>query len=203
MGPTGALGASHDTIGAMGFLFDSLVHLLSSEAEERERALARLLGRALGVAPVALGGGERRVWHFPKTGSRPYAWSVTFGEARCQLALSLADAMGDAPPALGLLHATSGQARGAVIGLPEGCLGRSSHRQAIVVDAAPFLDEAESYGQITGGAWDLVLPVTEREAAWVHVHGAEAFASAMREQGVPPCIDRVPGTTRLLGDEGA
>ncbi len=38
----------------MGFLFDSLQHLLAREPETRRAALARMIGRGLGVSPVRL-----------------------------------------------------------------------------------------------------------------------------------------------------
>lgn len=182
----------------MGFLFDSLVHLLASEPEAKERALARMLGRVLAVEPAMLGGeGGFRIWHYPKAIPRPFAASFWLGEGCTRLALSLADAKGPDHPARPLLQATRAAPRGDLVALPEGCLGRSSHRHAIVVGCEGFLLDYRDYERIAGTPIDLVVPVTTREATWIQTHGAAAFAELMREQEVGAALDRVPGTTEL------
>lgn len=181
----------------MGFLFDSLVHMLSSEPEAKEQALSRILGRVLNTAPRRLASSTRRIWHYVKVTPRPYAVSLVLGAEGARMALSLADAEGDRHPAVGLLEATADAARHTLVTLPEGCLGRSSHRFAILASAERFILHVPDYERILGSALDLVIPVTSREAAWIRTHGVEAFVSVMHDQEVRPWMDRVPGTTDL------
>lgn len=181
----------------MGFLFDSLVHLFSSEPDARAAALARMLGRVLSHPPVSIADAPTRVWHYRKVSPRLYAVSVALGDDVGRMALSLADATGTTHPSAGLLHATMHAERGDLVALPEGCLGRSSHRYAIVTHAEGFLLEVADYERILGMDLELVIPVTTREARWIDANGVEAFAQRMREQEVSPYLDRIPGTTEL------
>ena len=190
----------------MGFLFDTLVHLLSSDPQAQQAAAARMVGTFLKVAPTPLPlDGERSftVWHFPKVVARPFAVTVTCGRSTAGqpelLALSLADARGEVGARLARLLGTVADAEPGAepLALPEGCLGRSSHRFAITCPVARSLRDHGEYERILGAPLRLVVPVTQREASWIEGHGQEAYADAMAEQGVQPYADRAPGETQL------
>lgn len=201
----------------MGFLFDSLVHLLASEPAARQSAAARMVGRVLGTEAIELGGvpagAEFGVWHFRKVVARPFAVTITVGLAASDvgepgrvgqghelIGLTLADvkAPASAPVARALVAVASQDlALGAVAPLPEGTFGRSSHTWVLRTELGDHIRDHAEYERILGGRLDLIVPVTEREARWIEAHGADAYVRAMREQGVRPYADRAPGETRL------
>ncbi|MEN0065454.1 MAG: hypothetical protein AAGA48_25130 [Myxococcota bacterium] len=209
----------------MGFLFDSIRHLLASDPAEKQDALARMLGRVLSVEPVALpssrvaasppagtqDGVEAAdpppavsVVHYPKVSGRPFAITLTIGASSAVAqeygAVSLADAQPGADHRFAELVAVAWEARAAVgdvVALPEGLLGRSSHTHAVVLDQGSVLREEAEYVRILGAPIAWVVPVTSREAEWIASHSAAAFDRAMREQGVEPYVDRPAGTTQL------
>lgn len=200
----------------MGFLLDSIRHLLASDPAEKQEALARMLGRVLGTEPVALPfsrvvTGEPSdetapvsVWHYPKVVGRPFALTLTTGAAadvaQEYAALSLADARPGSDHRFAELLAVAWQARASVhdvFPLPEGLLGLSSHTHAVVLDRASPLREEAEYERILGVPVAWVVPVTAREAEWIGGRTASAFDLAMREQRVAPYVDRPAGQTEL------
>ncbi len=189
----------------MGFLFDSLVHLLATEPAAKRAALVRMIGRVLHVPePRHLQAGDGLLWHFPKVTGRPMAVTLSVGlqesQGRELVALSLADApSAQAFPIATLLQAVAeaNPARGGLVELPPGCLGRSSHTWAVLGTPGPDLAEHQEYERILGSRLDLVVPVTGREASWIEAHGGERYREAMVEQGVGPWADRTPGETVL------
>ena len=179
----------------MGFLFDSLRHLLASEPEAKREAMARLVGRALGIAAERLDPPEAQVWHLPKVLGRPFAVSLTLGgtDRQC-VALTLADR----PRGIGgLLAAVADTPVGATVALPPQCLGRSSHTWALVTHPAWPLPDVAEHERILGTPLHLIVPITDREARWIEDHGSEAFVAAMQAQSVDPYADRPPGQTAL------
>ena len=198
----------------MGFLFDSLKHLLSSEPRARREALASMAGRVFGVKGAQLRHGALpddagyEVWHYRKAGARHprgYAASLTVGLSEAQqrelIALTLADSRDpgdDRIAALVAAVAATGAGRGEVVSLPDGTLGRGSHTMALLTAPWPLPErDLPEYERVLGARLDLVVPVTAREARWIAEHGAEAFVTAMRDQQVAPWADRPPGQTAL------
>lgn len=193
----------------MGLLSDLLEHLLASDPAGRRAGLVGLVGRAFGTEPVVVSHPEVQrpeltVVRLRKTATRPYAITVTIGLApsvgREWLALTETDGRDpvDRDRFAWLVGAVAGGARGGAIPLPAGCLGRSSHTNAVVGDPWPMppLDRPE-YERIVGGRFELVVPITDREASYVADRGADALLDAMRAQGVAPFADRTPGGTVL------
>jgi hypothetical protein len=187
----------------MSFLFDALKNLLATDAATRREGLRGMIGRALGVEPLLLLRAADRPYdavHYRKTPTRPFAVTMTVGlaelEGRELVALTLADAKPGEERYARMIAAAAATPRGAVVRLPDGLLGRSAHAAALVTEAWPIPDRAE-HERIVGGTLDLVVPVTEREAAWIAAHGSEAFVARMKAQAIAPFADRPAGETRL------
>ncbi|MBX2798483.1 MAG: hypothetical protein KTR31_12455 [Myxococcales bacterium] len=198
----------------MGFLFDSLRHLLASDPKARRAALASMLGRVLGAEAVQLrhpslsGEADFQVWHARKASGRPFAvtWTVGLAEAQQRelVALTLADTHTPSQDRMaGLLAAVAEADVAELVALPEGCLGRSSHTFAVVGPEVWALYDHAEYERILGASMQLVVPVTPREAEWVRAQGAQAYLAAMREQQVGPWADRAPGEVQLPRGQGA
>lgn len=196
----------------MSFLFDTLRHLLASDPASRLDALGKLAGRIWAVEPVRVSHPDLpadRAYglaHFPKPhgtrAPRSYAITTTLGLGDRELvALTLADAREPDRDRTALLLgrvAESGRARGAVVALPEGTLGRSAHQAALIAAPWPLPPlELPEIERILGARLDLVVPITAREAAWIEAHTADAFTDTMRDQGVAPLADRAPGQVEL------
>jgi hypothetical protein len=198
----------------MGLLSDALRHLLATDPAERRAGLAGLVGRAFGAEPVrvrhpeAPAVSEVDVVHYPKAGAshtRSFAATLTLGlgepSGRELLALTLADSRDPERDRVAWMLvgiAALGPARGAVVPLPAGCLGRSSHTHVVLTEAFVLPDrDRPDYERIVGARLDLCIPITRREAEWIEAHGVDAYLAAMKEQGVGAHADRPAGETQL------
>lgn len=186
------------------FLLDALKNLLATDPATRREGLRGMVGKALGAEPMLMIRAGDRPYdavHYRKSAARPFAVTMTIGlaeaEGRELVALTLADARDPGDDRFArMLGACAATARGGLVRLPDGILGRSAHVAAVVAEAWPLPDLAE-HERIVGGRLDLVVPVTEREGDWIARHGADAFVARMKAQGVSPWADRPAGETRL------
>ncbi len=193
----------------MSFLFDALKHLLASDGASRRAGLAGMAQRIWNTSGVQLHHDalpeDLEVWHFAKSRGRDMAVTHTVGggtmAGRELMVLTLADRREDQGDRItGLLASVANAATGlgSITELPDGCLGRSSHRHAAVTTPWPLREpDLRDYERILGASLHLVVPLTEREAAWTHDAGVDALVAAMSEQQVAPWADRAPGQTTL------
>lgn len=192
----------------MGLFWDSLRTALGGPAARRAGAVG-LAGRLWGCEGVQVTHPELpelegvELWHFAKAGARRFAVTMTVGLAEQQerelFAITAADSRDpqrDRVARMLGVAATTGDAPvalGATLPLPEGCLGRSAHDWAMIVDPdRPGLEVGPDHVRLLGGL-DLVVPLTEEEAAFARIHGAEALCAAMEAQGVALLADRPAG----------
>ncbi len=198
----------------MGFFFDSLRSMFGGTEEGRLKARAGMAGRLWNIeghvvshqnVPDELG---MQIWHFPKGGKHPaFAVTMTIGtvseQPREWFVCTLADSDEEKADiwAWILAHVATRDPRpqvGDVVALPEGVLGRSSHRHVLLTPALSLSTrELPDYESVLEAKLVQLVTVTDREAAWIADHSAEEFLEAMLEQRVAPLADRRAGDTRL------
>jgi hypothetical protein len=194
-------------------LSDALRHLLATDPAEQRAGLAGLVGKMAGSEPVTVShpsappGEGFDVVHFrkPTAASRPrsYAMTLTLGLGESQrrelIALTLADVREPAADRMAwLLRASTGLQAGAVMALPEGCLGRSSHTHATCTEPWPMIPQDRAdLEQLIGTRLEMIVPITAREAAFAEARGVAALLDAMKAQSVTPWADRPAGQTDL------
>ena len=151
-----------------------------------------------------------QVFHYPKGGKHPgFAVTMTIGpvpgRGRELFVCTLADSSDDKanPWARILAHVASRSppaAVGAVLALPDGILGRSSHRHVLLAPAQSLsARHLPDYEAVMETRLLQLVTLTDREADCVSAHGGEALMARMAEQGVSALADRRPGDTRLTG----
>ena len=197
----------------MGFFFDALRSLLADSPEGRRAARAGMAGKMWHTEGRRLDRGalspedDYEVWHYPKGGKHgDFAITMTVGSVApggCEyLVCTLADASGDESPWAGVLaHVRTldpAPRVGDVVSLPEGSLGRSSHRRVLLARPRSLRQaELSDYEAVLESTLVELITVTDREAEWIGEHGAAAFLERMEDQGVRTLADRRPGDTRL------
>lgn len=190
----------------MGLLYDTLRGWLSPTVEGRRAGRAALAGRMLGADPVRVthpAADGFSAWHYPKR-ARACAVTLTLGLPRGHelLAFTLGDTRDpQAEPMVRVLHALAEAEPGEVVALPEGTLGRSAHRHAVIAGPPVLLDgeRLADWEGVLGAHLQMVLTLTDPEASFVAERGPAALLERMAAQGVVPACDRRAGDVRLDG----
>ena len=198
----------------MGFFFDALRSMLAESEEGRMAARASMAGKMWHTEGRKVGhpadpeGLDFEVWHFPMGGKHAdFAVTMRVGlvqeGGRELFVCTLADETDDtaSPWAQILAHVRTRDpvpAVGEVVRLPDGALGRSSHRQVLLAPPQSLrLAELPDYEAVLESSLVELVTVTDREAAWIAEHSGDALISLMKEQGVRAMADRRAGDTRL------
>jgi len=198
----------------VGFFFDSLRSMLAGSEEARLASRAAMAGRLWNIEGRIVTHGDvpddlgLQIFHFPKGGKhRSFAVTMTIGPVaehkRELFVCTLADSADDTanPWARILAHVASTEPEpqvGEVIALPDGALGRSSHRHVLLAPSQSLsARELPDYESVLETPLIQLVTLTDREAEWIGERGADAFLEVMAEQKVTAFADRRPGDTRL------